>query len=77
MLIVLVGATALLLIAWASRGRESARLAACSRNLSQIGFGLALYDQMQGHLPATATMPPGVPPIKGPEVAAWGPCSRR
>ena len=36
------------------------------RNLSQIGFGLSLYDQMHGHLPETGTMPPGVPPIKGP-----------
>ncbi len=66
-LILVIGTTALLLMAWTTRGRESARLAGCSRNLSQIGFGLALYDQMHGHLPVTGTTPPGVPPIKGPD----------
>jgi hypothetical protein len=66
-LILVIGTTALLLMAWTTRGRESARLAGCSRNLSQIGFGLALYDQMNGHLPETGTTPPSVPPIKGPD----------
>jgi Protein of unknown function (DUF1559) len=65
-LILLIGTTALLLMAWTTRGRESARLAGCSRHLSQIGFGLALYDQMHGNLPRTSTTPPSVPPIKGP-----------
>jgi hypothetical protein len=67
MLILVIGTTALLLMAWTTRGRESARLAGCSRNLSQIGFALALYDQMRGHLPETGTTPPGMPPIKGPD----------
>jgi type II secretory pathway pseudopilin PulG len=33
------------------RRREAARLAACQRNLMQIGTALGLYDQGQGHLP--------------------------
>ena len=33
------------------RGRESARLAACQKNLAQIGLALALYDQTQRCLP--------------------------
>ena len=49
-----------------TRAREQGRLTGCTRNLSQIGFGLALYDRINGHLPGTATMPPDVPPSKGP-----------
>src|SRR5262249_19322937 len=38
----------------------------CARNLSQIGFALSLYDQMNGHLPELGTpIPPSVPPSKG------------
>jgi hypothetical protein len=33
------------------RGRETARLAACEKNLMQIGIALAVYDQAVGHLP--------------------------
>ena len=65
-LLVLIGATALLVIMGLTRAREQGRLTGCARNLSQIGFGLALYDRMNGHLPGTATMPPDLPPIKGP-----------
>lgn len=66
-LVLLVGATGMLVLMGLSRAREGARLAGCTRNLTQIGFALAIYDQMHGHLPETATpMPPGVPTIKGP-----------
>lgn len=66
-LLLLIGATAMLVLMGVSRARESARLAGCSRNLSQIGFALALYDQMHGHLPEIATpIPPSLPPAKGP-----------
>ena len=66
-LLLLIGATAMLVLMGVSRARESARLAGCSRNLSQIGFALALYDQMHGHLPEIATpIPPSLPPAEGP-----------
>jgi hypothetical protein len=38
------------------RAREQARLTGCRRNLGQIGFGLALYDQMHQHLPTVAEL---------------------
>ena len=53
-LLLLIGATAMLVLMGLSRAREDARLAGCTRNLSQIGFALALYDQMHGHLPEIA-----------------------
>ncbi len=50
-LVVVLGAFVLLLLMGVSRGREQARLVGCRKNLAQIGFALALYDQMHGHLP--------------------------
>jgi prepilin-type N-terminal cleavage/methylation domain-containing protein/prepilin-type processing-associated H-X9-DG protein len=38
------------------RRRETARLAACQRNLMQIGTALALYDQGEGFLPQVAEL---------------------
>jgi hypothetical protein len=59
-LLVLIGVTALLVLMGLSRAREQARLAGCTRNLSQIGFALAIYDQMHGQLPGVGTpVPPG------------------
>jgi hypothetical protein len=40
------------------RGREQARLAACQKNLAQIGLALALYDQTQNQLPGIETFEP-------------------
>ncbi len=59
-LVLLIGGTALLVLMGLSRAREQARVTGCARNLSQIGFALALYDQMNGHLPEVeAPSPPG------------------
>jgi hypothetical protein len=59
-LLVLIGGTVLLILMGLSRAREQARLAGCTRNLSQVGFALALYDQINGHLPEIGTpLPPG------------------
>jgi hypothetical protein len=59
-LLVVIGGTVLLILMGLSRAREQARLAGCTRNLSQIGFALALYDQMNAHLPEIGTpLPPG------------------
>jgi Protein of unknown function (DUF1559) len=66
-LLVLISVTALLVLMALSRTRESARLAGCTRNLTQIGFALSLYDQMHGHLPELAPpIPPEVKPASGP-----------
>jgi Protein of unknown function (DUF1559) len=62
-LLVLMGAVAMLLMMGVSRGREQARLVGCRKNLAQIGFALALYDQMHGHLPE-------IGPIGAPDGAA-------
>jgi hypothetical protein len=40
------------------RGREQARLAACQKNLGQIGLALGLYDQSQGQLPSISALEP-------------------
>src|SRR3954467_14100399 len=47
----LIGVFAMVLLMAMPRGREAARLAACQRNLAQIGMALALYDQTQRSLP--------------------------
>jgi hypothetical protein len=57
-LLVLVIGVVLLLLMGVSRGREQARLAGCRKNLAQIGFALALYDQMHGHLPEIESVAP-------------------
>ena len=54
-LIVVVG---LLLLMGVSRTREQARLVGCRKNLAQIGMALALYDQMEGHLPEIGPLAP-------------------
>jgi type II secretory pathway pseudopilin PulG len=53
-LLVLIGATALLLLMGVSRAREQARLVGCRQNLGQIGLALALYDQIHQKLPEIA-----------------------
>ncbi len=59
-LVLLIGGTVLLVLMGLTRARENARLAGCTSNLMRIGFGLALYDQMQGHLPVIGEpAPPG------------------
>lgn len=40
------------------RGREQARLAACQKNLAQIGQALSLYDQIEGALPTVGPLKP-------------------
>ncbi len=66
-LVILLGATGLLALMGMSRAREGARLNRCARNLAQIGFALALHDQMNGRLPEIAgTLPPGEPTSRGP-----------
>jgi prepilin-type processing-associated H-X9-DG protein len=50
-IVVIVALGFLFLLMMVPRGREQARLAACRKNLSQIGFALALYDGTQQHLP--------------------------
>jgi hypothetical protein len=65
--LLLIGGTGLLVLMGLSRAREGARLTRCTLNLSQIGFALALYDQMHGHLPKVETpISPDVQPSKGP-----------
>ena len=54
-LVVVVG---LLLLMGVSRTREQARLVGCRKNLAQIGMALALYDQMEGHLPEIGPLAP-------------------
>lgn len=49
--LVLVSVFFLMLLVAIPRGREQARLAACQKNLGQIGLALALYDGQQGSLP--------------------------
>jgi type II secretory pathway pseudopilin PulG len=38
------------------KGRESARLAGCQKNMMQIGLGLQMYHQAQGRFPTVATL---------------------
>ncbi len=59
--LLLVGILVLVLLMTMPRGREQARLAACQRNLGQIGLALAQYDQAQGRLP-TVGMPAAIDP---------------
>jgi hypothetical protein len=58
-LLMVIGASSLLLLMGVSRAREQARLVGCRKNLGQIGMALGLYDQMNGHLPGIE--PPGPP----------------
>jgi type II secretory pathway pseudopilin PulG len=47
-----IGAFALMIVLVAlPKGRESARMATCQKNLMQIGVGLQMYQQAQGHYP--------------------------
>ncbi len=65
-LVILLGVTGLLALMGMSRAREGARLNRCARNLAQMGFALALHDQMKGQLPEIAsTLPPGEPTSRG------------
>jgi type II secretory pathway pseudopilin PulG len=49
--LLLIGIVFFFLLMAMPRGRESARLAGCQKNLAQIGLALGLYDQTQGCLP--------------------------
>jgi hypothetical protein len=61
--LVIVALTVLFLLLAVPRGREQARLAACQRNLGQIGIALSLYDQMHQNLPAIAELTPVDEPL--------------
>lgn len=66
-LLLLIVATTVLVLMGLSRARENARLSGCALNLSRIGFALALYDQMRGHLPEIEDLlPPGARTDSGP-----------
>jgi len=52
----LVAVVAMFLLMAIPRAREQARLAGCGRNLGQIGMALALYDQLQIHLPVVGKL---------------------
>jgi hypothetical protein len=54
----IVTATGLILLVAISRAREQARMVNCRRNLSQVGFGIALYDQVRGKLPEVGSLVP-------------------
>ncbi|MHB1560511.1 MAG: DUF1559 family PulG-like putative transporter, partial [Isosphaeraceae bacterium] len=59
--LVLVAITVMLVVMGMTRSRENARRAYCSRNLTRIGFAIALFDQMRGELPTTEINPPDQP----------------
>ena len=66
-MVLLVTATAMLVLMGLTRTREGARLSRCTLNLSRIGFALSQYDQMHGHLPQIGRpAPPGAEPDDGP-----------
>lgn len=52
MVLAIMSILAMSLVMILPRRREAARMAACRRNLMQIGVALALYDQGQGSLPS-------------------------
>jgi Protein of unknown function (DUF1559) len=52
----IVSVVSIVLLMAMPRGRESARLSSCQKNLSQIGLALALYDQTQHSLPTVSTL---------------------
>ncbi len=56
--VVIMVVTVLLLLMALPQGREHARLAACRRNLGQIGFALALYYQMEAETPRRSAISP-------------------
>lgn len=58
-LITVIGLFALMAL---TRGRESARMTTCQRNLAQIGVGLALYHDSQKALPMIGEPTPIEPP---------------
>jgi hypothetical protein len=60
----ILGFAGILVLMALPRGRETARMAACQKNLMHIGVGLAMYHQAAGHYP---TVPPlGAPGGDGP-----------
>ena len=66
MIVAILGFAAILFLMSLPRGRESARMATCQRNLMQIGHGLALYHQLQRHYPTVPAIggPAGDSPLK-------------
>jgi len=54
--LVIIAVTVLILLLAVPQGREQARLVACRRNLGQIGFALALYDEMNQKLPTVSAL---------------------
>jgi hypothetical protein len=65
--LVIVVVVGLMLLAALPRRREAARLAACRRNLAEIGVAMALYDGSQRRLPTVPPLGPEDPPaMSGP-----------
>jgi hypothetical protein len=54
--LVIIAVVVLLVLMAMPREREQACMVACRRNLSQIGFGLALFDQVQRQLPTVGAL---------------------
>lgn len=65
--LVIVMIVGLLLISAMPRQREAARMAACRKNLGEIGIALAHANKVQGHLPPVPPLGPDAPPpMSGP-----------
>jgi type II secretory pathway pseudopilin PulG len=62
----IVGFVVVLVLMALPRGRETARLSACQRSLMQIGVGLQMYHQANGHYPTVPGLgdPAGNGPVK-------------
>ena len=58
MVLFLVAGFFLLLLLSIPRAREQARLAACQKNLAQIGLAIAQYDTRCGSLPSVGPLAP-------------------
>lgn len=54
--VVIIALTVLILLIAVPQGREQARVVACRRNLGQIGFALAEYDQIRDKLPTVGDL---------------------
>ncbi|WP_435018931.1 DUF1559 domain-containing protein [Tundrisphaera sp. TA3] len=59
MIVALAGFLLAVVLMALPRGRETARLAGCSKNLSQIGVALQLYHQAQGSWPTVPSLGEG------------------
>ncbi len=52
----ILGFVAVLVMMALPRGRETARMAGCQKNLMHIGVGLQMYHQMSGYYPTVPTL---------------------